>query len=196
MGKLQVQKVSWWHERLADWMIACPDQNIADAAKYFDCHPNTLSIIKNSDSFKQYWSTRSAEASSAVVTDVKDKMLAITEVALDNISNRLKMQGSVMPIDTLVGITAMGMKSMGYGVSKSPTVVINNNGVDPALLALARERIQNKFGVETAQANAEVLIATPVPQEPSRLLETQAPDLPPPEKLRDRPPTISALLAD
>jgi len=152
MGNTAIKKVNWWHERLADWMIAHPDKQLKEAATYFDVHPQYIYIIHNSDCFKQYWADRSGKTSSEVLADVKDRMLAVTEMALDRIADRLDSQGSVMPVDTLVGISALGMKSLGYGVKAGPTVVVNNNHVDPALLEQARQRMRERHGIEAAEA--------------------------------------------
>ncbi len=161
MGKLQIQKVGWWHERLADWMIANPDKDLKDAATYFNCAVNYIYIIKNSDSFKQYWASRSEEASNCLVSDVKDKMLAVTEVALDRLADKLQSQGELMPMDTLVGVVSMGMKSLGYGARAGPVVQVNQVNVSPELLAEARRRMEASYSISLAPAADTTALPAP-----------------------------------
>lgn len=158
MATNQVQKVNWWHERLADWMIANPQANIKDAAKEFNCSVQALYLIKNSDAFAIYWATRSGDFSEALknkaldhTTAVMEKTAAVTDQALDALGARLANQAEVMPIDQLIDISNMGLKALGYKASKNsstPGVTINNFAVDPAALERARERIKSQFGTE------------------------------------------------
>jgi hypothetical protein len=158
---IQVKKIGWWHERLADWMVANPEKQLGDAAKHFDCTRAWLSIVKNSDCFKIYWATRSGDFSNALndkavdtIMGVKEKVGAVTELALDEIARRLDTQGEVMSTDTLLDITSMGVKSLGYGAkasTPSPTVNVNVGLVSSEALAKARERAQMTFGLKTEE---------------------------------------------
>lgn len=164
MGQLQVQKVGWWHERLADWMIANPNRTLKDAAKEFDVTPTAVYLIKNSDAFAIYWATRSGEFSEALknravdhTTAVMEKTAAVTDQALDALAARLEGQAEVMPIGQLIDISNMGLKAMGYKASKNSApaggVNFNVNMVDPAALARAREKLKSQFGTEAAEPN-------------------------------------------
>jgi hypothetical protein len=157
VAKLQIQKVHWWHERLADWMIANPDKFLTDAAKFFDCNVQTLYLIKNSDSFKSYWAQRSHEASHAIVSDIKDRMCAVTEIALDRIEEKMRKEEMLLGIDTYLDVAKMGLKGLGYGAQKgpAPTVNVNINQVNPELLAKARERMQAAFGIDANEREAK-----------------------------------------
>lgn len=147
-----VKKVSWWHERLADWMIAHPDRTLGEAAKYFNVTPTWLSVIKNSDAFRDYWASRSAEASSYMLADIKDKTLLVTEMALDRLIDRVNTTGDVMPPDLLLDVAKTGLKSLGYGVTPAaPAAGSNVNiqlNVTPGALETARQKMQATFGVQ------------------------------------------------
>lgn len=146
MGTLQVQKVNWWHERLADWMLAHPDRDIKDAAPEFGCAVGTLYIVKNSDAFKQYWSERSKELSTGIVTTLKDKLLAVTELSLDALQAQIEAKGALTPADTLIDVANMGLKNLGYSADRtSPPPTVNVN-ISADILAEARARMTNTFG--------------------------------------------------
>lgn len=168
----QVQKVGWWHERLADWMLANPQLTLGEAAKHFECSRTHLSIIKNSDAFRIYWATRSGDFSNALVekatdtlTGIQEKTAAVTEMALDAIAARLETCAEVTPMDQLIDISQMGHKALGYGAkanTPSPTVNVNiSTGlVSAADLEKAREKALEKFGVN-AEKPAEGREAKP-----------------------------------
>lgn len=163
---LQVKNISWWHERFADWMLANPELTLGDAAKHFNCTRTHLSIIKNSDAFKIYWATRSGDFSNALVdkaTDtilnLKDKAAAVTELALDELNRRIELAPEAIGMDTLIDISQMGLKSLGYGAKaaqQSPTVNVNiaTGLVSAEDLAKARARALESYGVK-AQEPAE-----------------------------------------
>lgn len=167
MGQLQVQKVGWWHERLADWMIANPHRHLKEAAKEFDVSPVTIYLIKNSDAFAIYWATRSGDFSEALknkaidhTTAVMEKTAAVTDQALDALSERLDKQAEVMPIGQLIDISNMGLKALGYKAAKNAPagagVQINLGMVDPVALARAREKLKREHGTEAAEPMIEV----------------------------------------
>lgn len=162
----QVQKVGWWHERLADWMLANPELTLGDAAQHFQCSRSHLSIIKNSDAFRIYWATRSGDYSNAltersvdILVGIKEKTAAVTEMALDELARRLDTAGEVMSMDHLLDISKMGHKALGYTAQanqQSPTVNVNiaTGLVSAADLERAREKALEKFGVR-AEGPAE-----------------------------------------
>jgi hypothetical protein len=158
-----IRTVNWWHERLAEWMLANPEKFIKDAAKEFQTSASYLYQIKNSDAFKIYWQ----EVSKGVKDDVKKAVVegagsltgraaAVSTQALDALAVRLDLQAQVMPVDTLIDISNLGLKSLGYAASKNnsaPSVTVNVNAVDPTALARARERMRQQFGLNSEPAN-------------------------------------------
>jgi hypothetical protein len=163
---LQVKKISWWHERLADWMLANPDKTLGEAAELFQCSRSHLSIIKNSDSFKIYWEVRSGTYSGEVVekstnslVGVQEKAGAAAEQALDELNRRLEQAPEVMPVQQLLDITKVGMSALGYGAKangpgpNSPSVNVNiNTGlVTQADLEKARNKVFESHGLKVAE---------------------------------------------
>jgi len=164
---IQVKQIGWWHERLADWMLANPHLSMGDAAKHFDVTRTWLSIVKNSDCFKIYWATRSGEFSNVLtekvtdsIIDLRTKTAAVTELALDELSRRLDGAPEAIPMDTLLDVSQMGLKALGYGAkaaSPSPTVNVNiSTGLVSAEdLANARKRALEGYGISSEPAKLE-----------------------------------------
>lgn len=160
---VQVKSVGWWHERLADWMIANPSLTLGDAAQYFNCSRAYLSVIKNSDCFRIYWATKSGDFSKALndravgdLLSLKEKAQGVAEQALDELAERLELEAKVMPVKQLQDLAEMGLKTAGYGArasDPSPTVNVNVGLVPPEALERARELANKKFGINAEPAN-------------------------------------------
>lgn len=161
MAEQQVQKVNWWHERLADWMILNPDKTLKMAAKDFNVSHAYISIIKNSDSFKVYWAERSSAHSDALTADLISKTGAVAEMALDELMGKLAHEPLSAPFLLQTADTAL--RRLGYGVAskqapESPQagqVSVNISVVSGEALAAAREKMRKLHGVEPS---AEVTI--------------------------------------
>lgn len=142
MGQLQVQKVGWWHERLADWMLANPDKSLKDAAPVFNCTPTTIYLVHNSDAFREYWAKVSGAVSKGVADPIVEKCRAAAEMALDELMPKLSLPGTTpeMLLDTANTL----LQRLGYSANAGgggPAVQVNVNTVNPAALAAARERV-------------------------------------------------------
>lgn len=161
MAALQIQKINWWHERLADWMIANPEKNLKEAAKEFDVTPQSIYIIKNSDAFQIYWGTRSGDFSKALEqatrdhrTSVSEKAAAVTNQALDALADRLDTTSDVLPIQNLIDISNMGLKHLGYGTKGQQAgggVNVQVNMVTAEALERARARMKQVYSVEAEE---------------------------------------------
>ena len=151
-------KIGWWYERLADAMIAHPEKTLTEIAKSFNCTLTWISIIKNSDVFKEYWARRSAEASKDMLGAIRAKGMAAAELAIDALNARLELEASAMPVPQLLEVVDISMKRFGYDSAKgarAPQTVTNFNigMVSAAELAEARARMrQAKIDVVDAVA--------------------------------------------
>lgn len=171
MAQLQVQKVNWWHERLADWMLANPDKVLKDAAKEFNCTPQCIYIIRNSDAFQIYWATRSGDYSDALSNKTLEarsslavKAAAVAEAALEELGSRLDTAAVTMPIDQLLDISKMGLNALGYKANskQQASVQVNINAVDSSALQRARERIEQVYGTKVETSNPQTIDAVSV----------------------------------
>lgn len=142
---VQIQKVGWWHERLADIMIANPHATLGEIATALGKSQAWISIVKNSDVFVDYWRQRSGAHSSEVTNGIKAKGFAAAELALEHIHQRLEEpSAALLPIDTLLNVVDVNMKRFGYDseAQRAPVLNINLGGVTPEQLAEARQRLR------------------------------------------------------
>jgi hypothetical protein len=141
----QIQKVNWWHERLADLMIAHPEATLGEIARVLGRTSQWVSTVKNSDTFIDYWCKRSAEHSREVTQGIKAKGFAAAELALDHLNNKLGgPEGDLFTPDTLLQVIDTTMKRFGYDNAKNQAPVFNFNmgTVTPEQLAEAREKLR------------------------------------------------------
>jgi hypothetical protein len=168
----QPVKVNAWHEQLAIYMIANPTATNKETAAYFKVSPVYIGIIKNSDAFKAYYSSRTDAVFDKVIDDIYGQTIALTSQALEKLNTKVATIGDSMSPQELLTIADTGLKRLGYGASKftGPAVTVNNNisntVVDRRDLEEARRKMSEVHGVSVSDI-------TPV--EPRRLA---APEIP------------------
>lgn len=146
----EIKKVGWWHERLADWLIANPHRKLSEAAKEFDVSASWISIVKNSDAFKAYFRTRSEDASDQMLVGIREKLVGLAETGLEMLQERLDTDGMLVPHAEVRATTDMALKGLGYSATAksappnaSASVAVF---VDSDLLAKAREHRSRLYG--------------------------------------------------
>lgn len=167
--------VSWWHEALADWMLQNPDLTIKDAAAVFGVTPTYLYMLKNSDTFKTYWTRRRTAVSEGVQDSsagmfgaLHEKLAALAEVSLDALNAKMAQVVAVggsaqIPVNDLLQTADMALKKLGYG-SPGPgdgTKTTVHVTVTSDLLAQAREKMAALHRVPTVNAGS-VIDVTPI----------------------------------
>lgn len=162
----QVQKVGWWHERLAEWMLANPDKSLKDAAPVFNCTPQMIYIIHNSDAFREHWAKVSGAVTKGVADPIVEKCRATAEAALDALLDRLALPGNsdMFVLDTADKM----MKNLGFGVRAQgaavmPTVQVNVTQVDASALAQARAKVEQLTSRPMVNVNVQAEDLQPLP---------------------------------
>lgn len=148
-----------WHEELIEFTLANPRASLQEASLYFNVSISWLSIVKNSDAFREMWAKRRPEHFSRVSAGVSERLVALTEVSIDALTNRVEkeVREGTASIATLKEVGEMALKSMGFGnkgvgspifnIDTGPKQ-INNFVVDKDTLARAREakaKLQDKL---------------------------------------------------
>lgn len=141
MGATDIQRISQWHEALADFYIQYPQASNREAAFQFNVSIQWVSIVKNSDSFKELMRARREQHRELVSVSVINKVEALAEQAIDELANQLETKQ--LPVEHVRDIAAMSLKAMGFGGERSGAGVVNNINVsvDREALAEAREKL-------------------------------------------------------
>lgn len=163
-----------WHEELLEFMIANPRASLQETSMFFNVSISWISIVKNSDAFKELWAKRRPEHFSRVSAGVSERLTALTEVTLDALTNKVEQEtaaGSIS-IASLKEVGEMALKSMGFG----------NKGV-PVPFPMAQTNVQNNFFVDrdtlarAREAKAKLQQTLQLQQggaEPTRTIEHQS----------------------
>lgn len=144
----QINNVKAWHEELMDFMLAQPRAGLKETSEYFGVSMSWLSVVKNSDAFKDAWEKRRENHSSAVSVSLVQRVEALAEVALETMTQRLEREGESIGLSTLREVSETALKSLGFGMrdaraggSQQAHSITNNNMivVDRETLARARD---------------------------------------------------------
>ena len=136
-----------WHEELATFLIKHPELSMGQVARYFKVSISWLSVVKNSDAFKDYYEARRAEVNSMISMTLADKVNALAELGVEQLTERVAehANGKEMGLDALVGVTDLALKSLGFGGKKDIPAAAGNTLVvigDQQALQEARKSLK------------------------------------------------------
>jgi len=136
-----------WHEELLEFLLVNPRASLTEISLYFNATPSWISIVKNSDAFRELWAKRRGEHFNRVSINVSDRITALAEVTVDALT--VKMENAIASdtatIDQLKEVGDMALKALGFGVKGLANVNIHNSNatqnvfVDKNTLERARE---------------------------------------------------------
>lgn len=162
---VQVKTVRDWHESLIDFIIANPGATLRIKAQVFGVSMSWLSIVENSDSFKEAMRLRRDEHFNNLSTGIVGKLEATADMLIEEINHRIQTDASsAIPFNSLRDTADMALKHLGFGAKGQGGVqqagIINNNTVivqDREALREAREMMAAKRAEATIEATKEVI---------------------------------------
>lgn len=109
-----------WHEELLEYIIANPRATGAQTALFFNVSESWLSIVKNSDAFRELWAQRRPEHFSRVSASVHERVTALAEVSVSALTDQLEKEvRSGTATQTALRETAeLALRSLGFGMKK------------------------------------------------------------------------------
>lgn len=161
--KPTLRKVRNMHVAIADYMIANPEASQRKIAGEFGVSESWLSIIINSDAFKEHLHAKNQEVFDTHVVPLRTKLLGVANLAVEKLGE--KVSTAVDP-DFILAAADKTLHRLGYAPSKGPDpaappqVNQQNNFymVDKDLLAGARERIVGRGEVQPVEQEAKPLL--------------------------------------
>jgi hypothetical protein len=118
---------TWWFSAIADAMIRNPDKKIKDIAVMLNKHPNTISMIINTDLFKEYLAQRKEAWRHEHDHALRAKMTDVASEGLDIILEQLKAKRTQIPLNAALKVTESALDRLGYAPASAPTVVVDNS---------------------------------------------------------------------
>lgn len=165
MAEVQIQSISHRHREIADWLLANPHvKNLNALCDRMNVSRSWLSIVMNSDVFKEYFEKRRRSYEGVLHEEILMKNYAVTSKALDKLSVALDDDG-VDP-RLLLDVANKTAQLLGYG-AKGPVTKVTEEKiqeitrpVDAGALAQAREIMRR-----TTKTEYEIP-ALPAPESP------------------------------
>lgn len=146
----QIKKVSFTHEALILWLLENPHRALRDCAQYFNYSQAWLSTIIHSDAFQEQLRLRQREFAALTGIDIRNKMMAATDVALEGLTRHLEKTEDP---EFLLDAADKLLHRMGYapasarnpaGAVINQTNVQNNITVSSSELKEARELLSSR----------------------------------------------------
>lgn len=146
-GNHAIQKLSWWHESIVDWMVMNPDQSLAACAISFNVSPPWLSRIINSGVFKERLAHRRESHSDNISHTLIEKIQGLAELGIEALTERIATERDTIPLPELRAASELALNAMGYSPKVGPgvragTPSVQINIVSSEALTMARQAWQ------------------------------------------------------
>ncbi|NIS77767.1 MAG: hypothetical protein GTO00_09175 [Deltaproteobacteria bacterium] len=152
MAEKQIAKVGWWHEAIVDWMLENPDGKLGECAAHFGRTQGWISVIINSDAFKELLEQRKLLHAHMISLTLTEKLEGIAHQSLDALEESLEAHkdGGTMSVGCARDTAEMALKALGYtarskgalNVNVSPGGNVNISTASPEVLAEARRKMK------------------------------------------------------
>lgn len=159
-----------WHEELLEFILAHPRASLQEASLFFNVSISWISIVKNTDAFRELWAKRRGEHFSRVSATVSERVTALAEITVDKLTQKVELDPDVS-IAQLKEVGDLALKALGFGVSRANNLNINtgpqqNNTflIDKDTLAQARAA-KARLNHESDRASSDaILLPAPAPE--------------------------------
>lgn len=121
-------KLRWrpWYVAIADWQLRHPGGLMQDCAAFLGKSPTTLSIIVNSDMYKDYFAQRRAEFTKEHDFNLTHKLTQVAEKSLDILLEKIDTQKDKIPIKNITELATSALDRLGFA-PKPPAAQVNVN---------------------------------------------------------------------
>lgn len=170
----------WWYPAIADWLLRNPGGRTQDCAKELGKHANTISMIMNTDLFRDYMAQRRRDWTALHDDAIRHKLTRVAETSLDILHDSLEKKRDQIPISTLRDIGTSALDRLGYSPNKAaPAVgVVNVQSGPTFVLPVNTDALREaQEAIRLAEARRAAVAAEAAPQ----LL--QQPDVEVPDEL-------------
>ncbi len=160
---VQIKSVRPWHEQVVDWMLQNPHLTQGQCALFFHKTETWLSLVINSDLFREYKARRFADHHENVSHSVIERVSGLAGLSLEVLHDRIKEEKEDIPLGIVLDSATLMLKSMGYGPKQTAaapvaTINLNLNGAPAEVLAAARDDLRKTHVENTVEAeDAEVI---------------------------------------
>ena len=119
------KKMNDWYHAFSDALIANPGIRQRDLAIQFGVSEAWLSLVKSSDSFREFHGQRRELISERINSTMGEKLGALGEIAVDEITERIERDRDNLELEELQGVAKLALGALGFG-NRAPVVQVNN----------------------------------------------------------------------
>lgn len=155
MAKVQIQNVSHKHRALADVIISNPMMKLEEISAITGYTPSWISVVTNSEMFRDYLYSRQQEQALAYQVDLREKLSGVAHAAVEKLG---KMVDNSQDPDFILAAADKTLGRLGFGAPKSGNVnlqiPIGSSGpaqaptVSIEIIQQAREKLYRVAGKE------------------------------------------------
>lgn len=120
----------YWYAAVADLMIQHPELKQHEIAARLNRNPNSISLVVNTDMFREYMHQRRIEHRRATDDRIRGKITAVVEEGLDDLLVALKTKKGTVPVPLLAKVVTDTLDRLGYAPQSAPSVVVDNRQID------------------------------------------------------------------
>jgi hypothetical protein len=141
----QLDKISYTHEAIADWLMTNPQRPLSECAAEFNYSQAWISTIINSDAFQVYYNQRRNALNLVIHNGISQQLATTTRKALTILD--LKMDDPELEADFVLDVADRLLHRQGYAPGKVSVIQNNINipaagVVDQGTLSRARETMR------------------------------------------------------
>jgi hypothetical protein len=116
-----------WYPAIADWQLEHPGGKLTDCAKELGKHVNTITMIVNTDMYRDYFARRREEWTRNHDFSIINKTTHVAERALDVMLDKLEKQADKLPMNLVTEVATSALDRLGYAPKPPASVEVNVN---------------------------------------------------------------------
>lgn len=146
MAEIQIVELNHRHMAIAEYLLANPSARLTEVAAAVGLSPSWVSVVTNSDLFREYLRQRSREINDVVHISLQEKVQGIAHRAVEKLGEAV--DNSQDPA-FLLAAADKTLHRLGYGAKQGPVVNVNGaqaapppaTHVDITIIQQAREKV-------------------------------------------------------
>ncbi len=165
MAELQVAKVNHHHRFIVDWELENPGGKMGELAAILGCTESHLSVVRNSDAFKDYRDRRREAHNENISKSLIDNVEELANTSVEVLNERIQKERKELGLGIIRETGEMALKALGFGNprgSKGTSVNISI-GVPAEDLERARGKMRERNGTVIEGEAIEERGALPAP---------------------------------
>lgn len=142
---MPIQTIRYSHEALADYIIAHPSATNSELGLVFERRPQWISVVKNSDAFREHMAQRRAEVIDPVLTaTLEDRFSAMAQRSLEVLQDKLEAPSAAVPDELALATARLAATGLGVGgFAPKGSVAIGKVSIDRINILAERLRALN-----------------------------------------------------